>query len=449
MSGKRTRNPGTLNTGSLPSVAGFDLKLDVPPVLDGPAYEEAMIGEALRRGATLLQLAEIVQHLRAQRLRDRPDARTPRLHLLTPGPLDFRLDDPPDLLPAVLAYEAQVQREFGGLPPSVQESFAFDKNKSKLAYYGEMRVALYVAGYDDPAAVFSQIKPAKLLGHNVAGGLHQLFLDRLEKLAATLDGWSPGLAARTGKEFKGVGGFVPRHIAPKAGAKRKAPVLSNHAFGLAVDIDPTTNPHIKDAPVIAALNAVVRDLGFDFGKRYLEPDQKIDSVDWVAQTHLLAQQASARVQQWLQKYLPVYDEIQAEQQALKKQAAKPASTPSGPFDPVPAEPTMCKALDPVTLENLDRLKTVLTYHKLAEVRQWAQHGIQTIPLYLAAAMAKIGFGWGQTYCHSKDVMHFELDAKQVLPPDSREPRPLADLQQSVGIPLPVARKTKKAGKQAK
>jgi hypothetical protein len=46
------------------------------------------------------------------------------------------------------------------------------------------------------------------------------------------------------------------------------------------------------------------------------------------------------------------------------------------------------------------------------VEEWSKHGIQTIPAFLAAALAKIGFRWGQDYRRSKDAMHFELVAEE-------------------------------------
>src|SRR5262249_31787325 len=136
--------------------------------------------------------------------------------------------------------------------------------------------------------------------------------------------------------------------------------------------------------------------------------------------------------------------------------------PAGPPEEqlcVDPEELQCVEPDPVTRENLDRLWVILQHHPIQEVRQWARHGIQTVPLYLAAALVKLGYRWGQTYEGSKDAMHFELLArdeyrkgvlvgKGVLKPDAA-PRPLEDLFAVAGVPpAPPPRKKAKAKQKA-
>jgi D-alanyl-D-alanine carboxypeptidase len=50
-----------------------------------------------------------------------------------------------------------------------------------------------------------------------------------------------------------------------------------------------------------------------------------------------------------------------------------------------------------------------------------------MPPFLAAALAKLGLGWGATWCGSKDTMHFDLDAKREIPTDAKQQRNVQDL----------------------
>jgi len=55
-----------------------------------------------------------------------------------------------------------------------------------------------------------------------------------------------------------------------------------------------------------------------------------------------------------------------------------------------------------------------TRDPLKGLEGWAKHGIVSIPLALVAAMVKNGLRWGGEYKESKDFMHFELLAENVL-----------------------------------
>lgn len=381
--------------------------LPVSEVLDSPEMERALLMEALNRGAGTLELFRMLKTWRAQRQR-----RHPRTVF---GLLNF--DDVlvggfADQAEAFLVrqcredYDRMLRDEFSSLPDDVHDSFAFDKHEP-FAYYCQMRPVFYRAGYSDPCeTIFLKIEPAKFLGHNVAGGLHELFHDRLAGLERELDSWSQGLAQRVSARITGVGGFVPRYIAPKQGHRQTSASLSNHAFGLAVDIDSDWNPHIKDQEVVDVLKEIT---GYDFGQVLVPKENGIPEMDRIAQTHTRVREASDRLRAWLTRYLPVYE-------AEKRKANTPAS-----FLTDPSAPPVCEEPS----EESNEIIRLLKYHKLAELKQWAVKGIETIPLELAAAMAKLGFRWGGSYEHSKDIMHFELDAKDVLAPD-HEARSLED-----------------------
>jgi D-alanyl-D-alanine carboxypeptidase len=383
--------------------------LPVSEVLDSPEMERALLMEALNRGAGTLELFRMLKTWRAQRQR-----RHPRTVF---GLLNFD-----DVLVGGFAdqaetflvrqcredYDRMLRDEFSSLPDDVHDSFAFDKHEP-FAYYCQMRPVFYRAGYSDPCeTIFLKIEPAQFLGHNVAGGLHEVFRDRLARLERELDSWSPGLSQRLSSQIKNknVGGFVPRYIAPKQGHRQKAPSLSNHAFGLAIDIDPDWNPHIKDQEVVDVLKEIT---GYDFGQVLVPKEKGIPEMDRIAQTHARVHEASDRLRTWLKRYLPVYE-------AELRKASTPASFPTDP-----AAPPVCE--DPS--EESKQIIRLLKYHKLAELKQWSTKGIESVPLELAAAMANLGFRWGGSYEHSKDIMHFELEAKDALKPD-QEARSLED-----------------------
>jgi hypothetical protein len=262
----------------------------------------------------------------------------------------------------------------------------------RLDYYIAMRGALYQVGYDDPAdAVFRRITKATLLGHKIEGGVHLNFADTLSRFETLLESWSAGLADKVAGAIKRVGGFVPRFQALKKGQRGPAP-LSNHALGLAIDIDFVSNPHIKEPAVIA----VVRELtGVDFGKSLIQYSTEMPPVERVKEIHRIASQASADVRAWLQRWLPLHLELEGRKRVK-------ASFPDA-------------VTDSETEHNLGLLKTILKHHNLREVQAWKDSGIQSIPVELAAGLEALGFRWGSTYERHKDAMHFELLPEKVLP----------------------------------
>jgi len=395
------------------------------PILDSEDAQEAILMEALARGAAASQLFRLRHQWRSRQLvRHSPRFLVGQIamRLTGDGDTEWTLQaDGAMISGCVNRYRTAVAREFRALPDHVRKAFAEDAADA-LQQYFVMRAEYYKAGYSNPYAFLSQIEETRLLGHNITGGLHPLYAQKIARLRDLLESWSPGLSTRVAKEFsitsKGktgpAGGFVPRFIAPKQDQK-KASSLSNHDFGLAIDIDSAWNPHIKDRDVINILKGIT---GFDFGKRIVPDESTIAAKDWAAQTHLQMSAASKRLQEWLQKYLPIYEREYPP--AVKKRGVKPASIPGD------ANEQYCENLDAETAAQMNQVAILLKHHTIEDLRHWKQHGIETIPMELAAAMAELGISWGACWKSSKDIMHFELDAKAVLPPDS-DPRPLDDL----------------------
>src|SRR5262249_12365392 len=156
------------------------------------------------------------------------------------------------------------------------------------------RPAYYQNGYTNPTEFMSHIRPGKILGFDISGGAHEEYLDRLgdqnSGLAKVLDGWSVGLAKRTAAELRGdrkrdpdIGGFEPRlRAVPNPYHDDGTPLLSNHAFGCAIDVDATLNPQIIGRELIKILREIT---GYDFSPQLVPEDPQISSVDRYAQIH--------------------------------------------------------------------------------------------------------------------------------------------------------------------
>jgi hypothetical protein len=327
-------------------------------------------------------------------------------------------------------YARQVDEEFDELPLIVQVSFhplaAEPYATSRQKYHG-LRPAYYRAGWRCPKQVFDRIKApsegAVLLGYPIAGGIHEELLAVFAKLPAALDAREPGLADRVRQQVFSIGGFVPRVVEGSA-------ELSNHAFGLAVDLDPDWNPQFKGAEVLAVLKRVT---GFDFG-RTLYPASAEDRIGAIAAQ---IERASARLKAWLATALPAWETgraglrgLQATLAAAKtaadrRQAAADLKAAQAAFD---ADP------DRHGVDVLVRAYTERT------VRGWAAYGIQTIPKELVEEFKKLGaaFGarWGGEYDTTKDGMHLELLAHRTIPRTSRPVQNLTDLEAGPPPPAP-------------
>lgn len=334
------------------------------------------------------------------------------------------------LAPLFTAFHNKVSAEFQSLPKGW---FADpDGERTPEQHYSYMRVRYYMVGFNSPAQTcLLKIRRFAFLGKNVPGGVHEAMVPGLTQVAFILDNELPGLSARVAAVISSQdGGFVPRKIAGSSD-------LSNHAFGLAIDIDPPTNPHVK-GKVIPLLNEVVKrkaGLDFDFGSSYGS------GKDWsgvlsderrLKVTYLYASRASKAVQGWLQENMGTYD------QCVRDVAAggRAGATAADKANTQQAQ---------MAIDNERDLQLIRLLEKetdRATLDQWRQHGIQSLPYELVSAInrafaANPCFRWGQEYQSSKDAMHFELQAvvthkdgsitPATLTPDVKRVRYLDDL----------------------
>jgi len=448
------RNVGPIGAASVVLTPSLTLGLSPLNFSPDPALQVEVdawrIEEGFRRGGNWLEIQLRIMHEHDLPVVAAEAARSYHLNGPSLRTSDIELESGKLLAEMVSSaenyYRAQVLDEFNNLPRDVQAAFGA-KGVTPFENYLRIRPAYYNAGYDDPAdSIFSQLRQVRLVGHLVVSpGIHDKLADVLPKVDQILNQMQPGLALSMGKLIHSVGGFVPRFIAHRQGQKRPSP-LSNHALGLAIDIDPSNNPHIKDHDVIVILNKIASATGIDYGKAIVQPAANVSAEDWAGQVHSKAQAASDLIKTWLQKYLPVYDEV-VSRQALEQKLAK-SKTPAE-MDALLAQlsgggvPATPKLSDD-EVEAVEKIKVLRKFHSADDLKTWSKHGIQTIPMLLAVALVKAGLRWGQTYSDTKDAMHFELvvKGKAVVTPDSA-PRTFDELFPQSASVAPVAKGKKK------
>jgi hypothetical protein len=334
------------------------------------------------------------------------------------------------LEPFFTAYNNKVIAEFRSLHG---HTFADpDGTRTPERHYFYMRPMYYVAGFDDPLEAFlSKIRPFFFLGKTVPGGVHDALIPGLNRVPAILDQISPGLSGRVAAAIHSQdAGFVPRFI-------KGSSELSNHAFGLAIDIEPPSNPHIR-GNLIPLLNEVVKrkiGIDFDFGSEYasgkiwsgvLSDEQRLEL------TYLNGNAASRAVQDWLEENMATYEQCLQEIAAGNKHNASAADRENA------KEAKMA-------IDNERDLQLMQILHKQtdgATLNEWRQNGIQSLPFELVWALKKAfetnhWFRWGQEYRSTKDAMHFELQAivkhkdgsitPATLTPNANRVRPLDEL----------------------
>ena len=379
--------------------------------LEGAELEKEIMREALRRGADEIDLMRIqwkLQVKRNARMAWRPATGARLLETADVLSVD------PDIVQdankrardaCIREYQNTMQAELSRLP-DLQDDFGSDDDE-QLRTYCVIRAGMYAAGYDDPVkTVFLKIrKGKKLAGKVVGGGLHDKFIEKLAGLESKLNGMSPGLVDKVSKQITKVWGFVPRHI-------KGSSSLSNHAFGLAVDINENSNPHIGGNHDTKMIEFVKQVTGYDFGSPLFPQDVCALDAEEIQQIYNQQKDASDRLRAWLQQYLPVYEASLSKKPAQPPPLIEQDWTKDYSEDPLQTAKTL---LDPI-----------YAAHK-NDLRVWAKEGIQTIPLVLAVAMKELGFRWGSEYKSSKDVMHFELEYQKVLDRDVQTPRPLKAL----------------------
>jgi hypothetical protein len=361
------------------------------------ADQKKTIREALQRGATEQQVVKWLQLARKKQFGAKGAvAAAGRARV----PQALGTNDELSVIREVVeqevrAYRLYITNEFRSLSDWVQTNFA-DPTRvitNNLEYYFAMRPVYYNAGFDNPAeTVFRQLRPFKIFGKEIGGGLHEKYVQKLADLNKFMN---------MSIELENVGGFVPR---PIAGSSE----LSNHAFGLAIDFVPESNPRLINRDVILTLNSIVREAchsNFDFASDLFKAFNVSPGAEAAAEhINRQATEASTAVQRWLQRNLPIFDGLVSKVDAGKKAAAGSPARVEGDA----AEKQIQND------EDMQRVKLLKRFVKPEELRVWAKDGIYTIPLSVMRAFKQMGFKSGEEYEQSKDAMHFELEHRVVL-----------------------------------
>jgi len=306
-----------------------------------------------------------------------------------------------------VAFEADVAAEYAGLSPVAKPSFGIAKGESygsPLEKYQALRAAYYREGWTHPKHdIFDHIVEAKILGEPIIGGVHQLMVPILEQMARQL---SPEVIRAFAAGTLQVGGFVPRFIAGTG-------QLSNHAFGLALDIDPDRNPHLKGEGDLAAFERAV---GVDLGERFFAGSEP------ARETQTRLDEISLRLRAWLAIWLPQYEALLDARQRSQRGSAKERAAASREAASLQRD----IALNPAAAD-LRALDTLVRNHGIATVRSW-QQGLGTIPPEVVDVFRQLGTEYGARrgteYEKSKDLMHLELQAPIALPKAAGRPRPI-------------------------
>ena len=385
--------------------------------------EEALAMESFRRGADVTTAFKVVA-LRRDTLRRSRMAHDLRGLGMETSPLSGRLefDQPFDPFPIWEEYRRVMRAEWERIPGWIQASFDFDAagkkafpgvaaDERRFTFYLGSRPLYYQNGYSNPVdQILLKLKQPTFLEVEVGGGVSESFAEALGEAEKLLVRWDSPLMKMSSADVKQVYGFVPRFIAGTAD-------LSNHAFGLAVDVDAPNNPHLKKGekgPSAQVFEVLKRITGVDFGAAF--KDGSLPPVDRARDIHRQQREASAKLQPWLRAHIPEYIAM------ARAQASGPK-----PGDPLWKNDEFTTSLPSQSTKEAVDVQSLVAGYSLDGVKAWARGGIQTVPVELAAALVEVGMRWGSEYEHSKDVMHFELNpAGKYLPKDSKM-RPLTDL----------------------
>jgi hypothetical protein len=329
---------------------------------------------------------------------------------------------------AVCGVEDRIHCEFDEFAQHIQAAFSstaqlnkvtkFQKVVTGLTSYAYIRSRLWKDGFRDPNKLFHDIVETTLLGHPIANGVHRILVEHLDSL--TNEPIADDIHSQLAPRMKTVIGFQPRRIAGKED-------LSNHVYGLAIDINATWSPHIKSQSTIEIIRRHT-DPPIDFGKPFLNPGESIDDID------AKLARASDQILRWLAVALPKQTQLESRVRAAEARTGEADNT----LWNAQTEAEKIAAWDELnrTRAELDKARNDLNASSdafevnelikewgRATLENWQRVGLFTIPIELAKQLKERGFGWGAEWSTHKDVMHFELDPR------------LLDIERSGDFPL--------------
>jgi len=285
---------------------------------------------------------------------------------------------------------------------------------SREEKYRGMRGAYYRAGWAFiKDQVLDQIVPTTYFGVKVGGGTHKILHDILVSLEQEVGKKQPNVARRIASIAPAfiVGGFNPRF-------QRGSTELSNHAYGLAIDVDFYWNPQVRTPDQVRAFKQAT---GVDFSKPFFS-----ESSQPPAALYLRLVRISDSLKKWLSATLLQYDQLVTQRDQYRKERNRVREI---------------AALDAELKNNPDLAALGIMIHDYERriVDAWKIYGIITIDKEIIDIFSRLGTRegarWGGEYRDTKDVMHLELLPKW---PGRRPPvRGFADLMDPTRLPTPV------------
>jgi hypothetical protein len=393
-----------------------------PSSLDAPLTEaeENLVYETVAEGSGSVEAARRIAGARGARFAVQGLTESDLLDSNALAAFEDAQGETPEfrLLMAAREVEDRIHIEFGRFPTHVQTAFSSTAPLNRVtpsqrvvtgvSSYAFIYSRLWKAGSLNPTGLFSRMQRATLLGREIANGVHPVVIDRLGELASQEP--VDELHAQMAPEIKELIGFQPRRI---AGTE----ALSNHVYGLAIDINASWSPHIKSPATIEIIKRHT-DPPVDFGRPFLEPGQSIDEVD------LKLKRASNQIRKWLAVALRQQTQlasIRAAAETQKNGAESKLWNAQTDADRAAAQTELTQAE-----QELDRARSeenasddavevneLINEWGRATLENWERVGLFTIPIKLAKELTRRGFGWGAEWSTHKDVMHFELDPRLV------------------------------------
>ncbi|WP_157880890.1 hypothetical protein [Streptomyces griseoruber] len=272
-------------------------------------------------------------------------------------------------------------------------------------YFRKIRALMYQQGTPDPMRYWREIEPAvELFGVRVEAGIHRELLRRLK--AATEKSPSDLTALDADAERYGVAtvyGFQPRTI---HGADR----LSNHAWGLAIDVNATWNAYITLGGVMEVINRHTTehvDLRRDAVDHRLAAREDREIV--LEQRDEVLKNASYDLKIRLAGIEPKATSLfDAVQRAADELANAEATGEAARVALAQAQYAQARKAYEAGPDVADYIY-LRTHLPEKELTIWTLEGFLNLPLEVIKMIKfKEGVVWGGEYERIKDFMHFEL-----------------------------------------
>ena len=297
----------------------------------------------------------------------------------------------------------RIQSEWAGYGPHVRQVFeqlAKSNNVESLSYYRLIRSLMVKAGWYDPARIWREVKApeeATLLGVQIDHGAHRVVVELLKAgnedlTAARTDG--------TKGPIRTVNGFQPRVV---EGTDK----LSNHAWGLALDVDATWNPYITDKDVIDVLSRHSSE-HLDISKDVV--DRSVPDADKLAKRYEKLNRLSKDIEEWLKTAVETEHTLSGAVEQAEEQGRLAAKS-NDRTAIQKAEQAVAKARQKLAdSQDAQDVRTLARRQKRDKdvLETWRSSGVLTLPLELITKLRAHSFGWGGEYENKKDFMHFEL-----------------------------------------